>query len=222
MKLDEIIDTNIMAFRANKPVQSKQYTPSEIGNGWYSTVHAIKDPHLVMKKSFGSPLLQGDAYFQYIQYVVDNKLAESNPYFPRVYDIVLVDSKEDSTHAHYIIKMERLLPWQDITAKEMVTVIEKVVNLKEYGAWYTPEFLETAQVDELYAVIVDTVIKATRGDFSFIADEKLTEAIKVIDMIRMSGEQRAPGRHTWDIGKNNMMFRRIPTGLQLVITDPLS
>lgn len=221
MKLDEIIDTNIMAFRAKEQIPGKVNMNKTLGSGWFSRVSILQDPHLVAKISHGSAVLSADGYFQYMQYVVDNKLADGNPYFPRIYDIILVDSHEDMARVNYTIKMEKLLPYYNVTAQEMAVLVKQIIDVKAYEIWRTidDDYLNSSSAESLYNLIIDaTKDYALDVGVVKLVDRRLMSALDAIKDVRYN-ETHMFG---WDINKNNMMFRRIRTGVQLVITDPIA
>ena len=216
MKLDEIIQTRIHAARSKKPrLSDLKYggdLPSKtIGTGYYSNVLQTNDPHLVAKVPMYPSVLDRDAYFHYISYVVDDNLASENPWFPRIYDIVLVDTALKTELVHYNIKMEKLLTRSDCSPEEMNVLVKNTVNL----AYYHPE--EEDKRLDMNGYLVDVCRYALKfGDFTRIKDQALIDALKVIKTVMQEGN------YTSDIGGSNIMYRRIPTGIQGVLTDPLS
>lgn len=243
MHILEIISTEIppeKAFRGNFR-SSKVYHDSEdnslssdrkqLGSGHYSTAKANKDPHLITKYKKNFSDTEKDPYWEYVDMVINNKLWE-NPYFPRIYKKhTYVDQKNQKLPK---VEMEKLDGSATLNKKEVEYLIEKIVdpssnlfseNVKSHfpeDKWYPYNmtriicriimanvigFKKASVYAEGKEIDIDTRIK----------DTKLIQAIKALIEFRKYHPTASVDLHT-----GNVMVRRGPTGVQLVLTDPFS
>lgn len=224
MKLDEIIDTTFRAVRASREMQPKRNLTKELAHGYFGAVLSTKDPHMVAKISSGYPtMLERDGYFRYISWVVSHHLAEENTYFPRVYDMTVIDTQQDTGRGHYNIKLEKLLTVWECEPEELIALVKRIVNLEIYGETSTGESLDVEMYgpggirEHVEGYISDAVRGYVRyNETKRIKDFMLKDAItQILAMISESGLKE-------DFYKRNWMFRRTSVGLQLVFTDPVS
>ena len=100
MKLFEIIQTSV---KVHTLPDIRRYSPmkdtnKKIGGGSFAVVMQNNDAHLVSKNSNSYiSTLDIDPYFQYVHRIVDDKLYEQNPYFPRIYTIHIYVDKNLAT-----------------------------------------------------------------------------------------------------------------------------
>ena len=208
MKLLEIFDTDTKE-RTTKDLgkYDKSYyrdyerqNPTEIGHGKFSYVKDKKsDPHFVqkvMKKA--SDDLSGDAYYVYIKTIVDQKIAQHNPFAPRVYKIN--QFKGTDGKQKYSIDMEKLIPLDDISQPELQEYARRLFDIDDEVNMYDfSSFVEDAMHGRIE-----------------LKDKNLLKLFNLINSIK-----EKYGFYD-DLHAANMMFRRGPYGIQLVITDPLA
>lgn len=208
MKLNEIFDTKT---RERETPNIGRYNGSDAeqsSGGAYGYVVPDKhDSHMVRKRPHGSTN-NNDAYYNYIKYIVDNKIAQHNPYAPRVYKINKFKSSDG--RIRYDIQMEKLIDFKKIDKEELITFIKDFVpsdkipnDLEEYDSYSTA------------IVLAGYIEKMYRNNTPI--DENMAEIFSIITKLR---RELSAALDLYNTG--NTLFRRTPTGLQLVITDPLS
>lgn len=190
----------------NKRINGIGRKDAKYQSGYYGRVYDKNEPHTITKANYVSAYAKEDPYFQYIKTIVDNKLSESNPFFPRVYNIRTVEDARGKVK--YQIEIEKLKPVHgidvDIMEHLLVTLfeyddIETAFNISKYGDAY--ETLATA-----VELTCQSSIKSK--------EPLLNDACKVIRDIKKTG------RFLYDLHSANIMVRLSPTP-QLVIIDPL-
>lgn len=208
MLLEDLINTRQKERKVETiPVDVAFNKRSKLNNkGVFGGVKDIADPHLIQKANFRVTQEAEDGYYLYIKYVVDNDLADSNPYFPRVYSIKAL--KDSTDNIKYKIDLERLVATTTLDKDEIIYVFKKIfVDRLRYG------MLEDAEITQssLESWIAASVRSPDKFEF---ADDLYRQAIEII-----FDQGEAHGK-SMDIHYGNFMFRRLSSGLQLVFTDP--
>lgn len=218
MRLNEIFDTKITdrkisgKFDKEKLERNKMEQLFSTDSGSFGWVKPDSDPFMVKKRPHKiRDNLSDDAYYTYIKTVVDDKLAHSNPYFPRVYDIKTF--KDSNNKQLYSIKLEKLFKLDEISIKELKMLLNRCFkNLDEL----TKQIYKVTSFNDekaLYYIIIEKYI----NNINNLKDDNLIKAINIIETIRRSGYNE----FNWDLHSGNLMARRTSKGPQLVIIDPL-
>lgn len=175
--------------------------------GAFAKYDQLKDEPKMGEKNTHVPSAEdADAYYTYAKTIADNDLASSNPYFPRVYGIDVVEDKEgNSTNK---VKLEHLKPLTSLRKDELMQMLPRMFDKSVIATYNIPPNLVYDGVGMLLRDCLYGKIEAK--------DENLQEAIEVIKKIMKKYS------YNNDINKNNVMIRRTQHGYQLVITDPLS
>ena len=197
-------------------------------SGAFSSVKDDKtDPHMVKKYHHG-PMdndpdseVGEDAYVYFALWTAKKNV--SNPCLPRIYDIKKIKDRTGKFISRY--QIEKLIPGSDLEPEELWHIMQRYFTKNEdFDATLqdvkrrihnnhdmkTP-ILMMGRLCEMYI----------KGRSDSIKDESLKEAL---DLIREFLQTYKNSKHfTLDIeNSGNIMFRRGPHGLQLVITDPVS
>lgn len=190
MKIKQLLE----AFETQRGSFPDTSTGVTIGQGYYASVKPDEDPHMVNKKQ----TRQDTSYAAYVDFLVNNKLAQSNPHFPRIYEVgdgqwklerlpyTISDIFNDDKNEHY---------------KEMICNI----YLKDFDPY-----------------------RVTSWDFSKHDNIKLgtyRKALELVDAARIKFNQENDGSKknlNDDLHPGNIMVRLTAQGPQLVITDPWS
>ncbi len=182
---------------------------SEYGNS--ARVSPSKtDPHMVVKND-KNPNEQADNYNRYIQELIKLDLIDTNPHFPRVYNIKKITDKYNKFIYKYV--MEKLVKWEALSVEEMETMADTVIIEPlpaDFNNWG-----EGKRWSYCYNEIMVVLEKEANDYDNLIKQKTLKYAIAQIKQIGTHIRVRPN-----DIGGDNIMFRRTPFGLQLVITDP--
>lgn len=216
MNILEILDTNVRDEKSKHAFKDRFLEPSPTSKqGAYGRAHGIQDPHQIMKKPHYPQKTQFDGYLNYIKYVVDNKIAESNPFAPRVYDSKTITDASDNVK--YSVKMERLTPI-DSFDNEVVYQIGK----RLYGEYFYSYVRKNKVQDE--GIPVPELTHTLRALSYIIRDNcegKVSSKNKKLNQLCSAIKQLANDTHSrLDIHSGNLMIRMSPHP-QLVIVDPL-
>lgn len=226
MRLNEIFDTKISDRKLSKEFDNEKLNKNSVNrlndphihSGAFGYVKSDQDPFLVKKRPhFTNDDLSNDAYYTYIKTIVDDKLAQSNPYFPRIYDIKIF--KDSTDKKLYSIKLEKLFELEDISTEELKILLNKCFkNLNELIEDYYKvnefdgDFIHDERGD-LFNIIDGNII-----DIKKLKDDNLKKVISLIQKIVKDNN----GKFHWDLHSGNLMVRRTAKGSQLVIVDPLA
>lgn len=189
-------------------------------NGHYSHITKDIDPHLINKISHRPD----PAYNTYVDFLIHNKLAQSNPHFPRIYINNTYQNTKSSTDNKKLWRMEKL-PYTFMTylfkmdgnysmgnIEETEDRMKNLANLYfKDPSKYNQEGLTPKQINQLANDMFDD--------------------LKISDLIKLDSWKEALeilyeffNNHPFsdDFHMNNMMVRTTSYGPQLVITDPVS
>lgn len=202
MKLHEIYTPSFVALPTKTPDNHK-----EIGSGSFSSVTLHPDAHQVSKNSTRKTALEDDAYFQYIHRVVDDRLYEGNPYFPRIYHIEVYGGKNEDVY--YKVDMEKLTEIYSLSEPELQGMYDHMFEPYENND--SPPDMRTQIIVQLRDLLSGRTIYSKEAK-----DPLLSKALDVLKEIHDSNKLFA-----WDIYPTNVMARRTPVGCQLVLTDLL-
>ena len=183
------------------------------GQGAFATAkpHST-NPHMYVKSNRVAGKLKSDPYYQWISAV--KKLAGSNPYLPRVYDIKLETDSTGAVKPHYTI--EKLIDGTTLD-KELTSSKD---GLDEYN---TANHIAIQIGGEKYSWISNWhwLIKTLRVDLNKnlqkFVDPQFVEAFQLVKTVTDSN----PNFH-YDLHPGNFMIRLTSVGPQLVITDPIA
>ena len=189
---------------------NKQSRPD--GSGGSSVVAPHKtDPHLMTKHNH-RPIQDGNKYQRdgfsfFINYIIDNGMTD-NVHFPRIYSMKKIIDK----NGKYIHKYdtEKLLHSHQINRKEFAKIFQELTN-KEADERY--ESVE----NQLIGLIVDAI---HAGVYTELKSKDIVEACKLLT--NCTSDAIKAGYAGLDIFSNNIMYRRTPIGVQLVINDPIA
>lgn len=222
MRLSEIIDFKPRMSNIDRKEYSnrvnKGATPTNVDLGHFARVTQHKAPKRVDqvnkigtagKVGYDLPIprteIDEDGYLSYLRMTLTDKT--DNPFFPVIHDLKIRKHPKTGVLT-YNVKMEKLAPFDDIFKDEELL---GVVKNKLFGRYII------SGDDPLYIEFWNMVIQATDGGKHRVAkDPELLYAIQKIDDVAHRYE------HHWDMGMQNMMWRRSGDIPQLVFTDPLS
>jgi hypothetical protein len=227
MRLDEIIQTSQLRVAAKKAITKvgshSYYLKNLIGNGSFANVYQAKDAHLVNKRSIEPVLLEKDPYYIYINDIVKNNLASENPYYPRIYSIVLIDSPEIGAKGedawqpkgtYYHVNMESLLDYEQVGIDELGALVQRITDFDTYSGWFNTDLTKPGSAMLVLMGVIEYALKV--NEMEHAKDPLFEDALRLIRSIKSMNEEFA-----FDIRETNIMFRRTSVGLQLVLTDLL-
>lgn len=200
MKLHEIIDTQVS--------KSELSTfGAHIGSGAFYNATASDDPHTIIKTSYLAAK-QDEGFKLYADFIIKHKLAERNPFFPRIYQY----RPEDIIQ----YEVERLMPFTDLDYKELEHIFAPLIGDTEFTRLDQKSNGDTYKLCRLCILeIKDMTINQRKSK-----SKLFNQAMHVIKHIADS--YKGDGRIKIDIHAYNIMFRRTNAGAQLVLNDPLA
>lgn len=202
MKILEIISPQLSFDRSEKRFQPEKDRDSRhIGTGAYARVTQDDDPHMVNRVSRGDRETRLDAYWVYAKYIMKHELWK-NPFFPRFYamntKVYASDEKIKSA------KMEKLESLQGASEDEGIFLYRKLFG-EEVFAFNREKFSDRIEREAETLQLVGN---------SKNYNKQYLQALKIINQIAKKEKFHI------DIWHEDLMFRRGPYGIQLVITDP--
>jgi len=198
-KQDKISDNLYDIDKQRYRYRNRKYDAlSRFKSGAYGKIYRSKDnPHQITKIPHYPQ--KADAYYDYIEHVVNSGIAKINPHFPRIYDIKKITDK--SGHFKYKIKMETLQHFSSIEPKTINGMLQQY-----YGYDNDDDSLS-------HQILMTNVRKNVKGSLKS-NDDTFNEACKfVADFIRN-------GNYSEDLHMDNIMVRLAPYP-QLVFVDPV-
>lgn len=222
MLLTELFDTKTSNKNTNKTFDVNSLTkkrdllrllPSEKIGAYGKVSQSRNDPFTVNKTPHvpQEDIQATDSYSIYIKKITDDKMAQKNPYFPRVYDIKITSDKYQQQK--YSIKMEKLQNIINSSEEELIYFLEKMFKTELFPQRYQP-LDELSHEGKIRAM--NFALKRSIDDDNLINDELLKEAL---DYLKLLYNNPTYGL-AWDIHAGNYMVRRTPSGGQIVLVDP--
>lgn len=153
--------------------------------------------------------VKDDGYIQFLIAAAKGGKLDENPYFPKIYSIVVKEL--DKGMVVYAVDMERLTPLKNLRLPELKAIADRVFGEKMADELFA-EFKTPKEAREELASHFDDILYGT-ADLKYIKDPHLKEALKIV--------KRLGKKTTIDLHDENIMVRRGPYGNQLVITDPV-
>jgi hypothetical protein len=213
--------------------QSRQ----RIGGGAYADVYAAqKDPGAVDKiaKSSEIKYLADDPYYEFLHMLSQNDRIANNPFFPKVFKL---DTFRDASGKYtYNVNMEKLRPLSSLRTDEIMTIgrdlftefdseirgQKKKLGIKGSKPTGDPEEEQSRERTQKIVALVafadcfNEILMSTRP-ITTIKNPKLVQAMMFLQKILKSNPDFSA-----DLHHANLMIRRGPYGVQVVITDPIS
>lgn len=232
MKLDEVISTNqkVISPQSGSSVKDRLRVKSGnnnlefIGKGRLGSVYKHKKrPGTVLKVGrlpFG---VDEDGYLAYLMAIFKNNRMASNPYFPRVYDLRIIDHSKSRSMSddEYVAEIEELYSFDDLSPDELNAIGDKIFH--DWQGIKDRNYIvdRSSDLSSNLAVTIQSML-ANRSDDEFLSqvrDKHFIQAIAIISNI----SKKAGGKTGIypDIVTQNLMVRRTPVGPQLVLSDPL-
>jgi len=186
-------------------------SPNDGSAGFFSRVKDDKtDPHMIVKNTIKPQY--SDGYHTYIKELIERDLIDTNPHFPRVYNVKRIEDR----HGYNVYKytMEKLVRLVDLSPEmqKAVLVNNFKVNPEEL------EILENKYEERAIGFYIAEFLEAgAGGDVSRIKSSSLVDALKVLGVIKEENNMLS-----FDIHINNYMIRMTSHGPQIVLTDPFS
>lgn len=210
---------NFMNF--DKPSVLRNPNVKHLGSGSFASAYTHKDrPHDIRRIS--KPAVDPDGYHVYIE-ALKNNPDHDNPYFPQIHEVTKYQGqgKFEGDKTVLSVKAGRLRRISELRTEEIQAILvrwfgenyEKILR-KVYplgGAVFRNE--------ELSEYILPGLIRKIIEEKQFrkkVVDQDLLRAAIFIDKKVLGKGVRT------DLGINNLMFRRSPSGIQIVLTDPVA
>lgn len=190
---------------------------SALGQGAFSTVKNDRtDPHMVKKHHY-APIHADDEYIdgyvKFVNYLIANEISVTN--LPRIYDVKKIS--DPNQQYIYTYQLEKLTPVSEVGLDEIISLFKRTVKAEIPDRFNNEDDAHKArEILRMMGNMFETAV--TYGDYERIKDTSVIETLKVIARFLEVASDDDLG---FDMANpNNIMFRRGPYGLQLVITDP--
>lgn len=210
MKLLEIFDTKQKDIRVKK-VQNSYNPYSDVVNkkGLYSHVKNDRDEHLVNKISHRPD----PGYNEYVNLIVSNQLAQSNPHFPRIY-VANTFKNYTSTENKQHWKMEKLHSTLEDYFNNDDEDAKVLINYYLKSKAQTVFYRKNARPDGTLFNYSATAFADALTNPMYLADTPFKEAMKIV-------LKHAKEKNLYvDLHSLNFMIRLGNYIPQIVIIDP--
>lgn len=191
---------------------SRKNVSSKVGA--FGRVRASRDSHLIHKTPHvpAQDIQDTDSYSIFIKNIVKDRLAQKNPYFPRVYNVEIVT--DPSGYQRYRVDMEKLNPIDSASDEELVYLFKKMFNID----WLPERYRNIEHLDRERKIrAFNFALKEGFQNVGYLKDEALKNAFEYLKMMYTQEFGMV-----LDLHAGNYMFRRTPMGAQVVIVDPFS
>ncbi len=220
MKIQKLLeaefDSQQRTVSSGKEFKDKQYKHQQGQRKYYPTgrsgafgrVYSIGDPHTVVKRPHAAQE-DTDPYYVYAKEVIENKLAQKNPYFPRFFNVKEV--KDSENNILYRFEMEKLKSCEEIENNNPEIIKNTILNIfgeDIYKTYYVER--ESEYHAKFLANAMSVHIVENHADTN---DDNFNNAIRLLHRIKEDNE------FVLDLHSKNIMFRLSPYP-QVVITDP--
>lgn len=191
------------------------------GRGSFANVRADKkDPHMVRKNQHTPAFKDSDdGYIPFINYLIEHKLMGQFVNFPRVYDIKKIQSKRNDGFI-YSYTIEKLVEGRDLSMEELNAVIDRTLGNEKIKAMTYTKREELVSPNRLNQWFAAQITYAMHDGYNII-DEELVKALQVLKTI-IEDNVKTGSIIMTDIHGGNIMYRRTPHGLQVVLSDPIA
>lgn len=216
--LEAEFETNVQKFKSKNVFnyeQDKKRRNERTGSdkeGHFGRVYDKPDQHTLTKVPHQASTKDG--YLIYIRYIVNNKLAQNNPFFPRVYD--LKEWKDKNGYTKYKVELERLFPIENEEVEVIKGLCESLFSnhkiektFHKVNGWGFSD--ERKEWSTILAILIEACIL---GDGSVASTNNLlNSACEQIRGNLLKG-------NILDLHYGNIMVRKSPYP-QVVIVDPI-
>lgn len=218
LELLEDYETSQKSVKLNRPIGYKKPDYSQNNTGAFSSVHPDKnDPFMVRKSSMPKldtnydPDTQ-DGYWKYIDMLQNNSKLRNNPFFPRVYGVKTIVGENGRKIKR--ANLEKLETFAEIETDLLAAYANSIVKDDRFKQYVDGEYTGYNNFDLAGTLSYKLESAIERRDYSAIKNDELIAALKAIEHFSRD--------YVLDLHAANVMFRRGPKGIHLVITDPIS
>jgi hypothetical protein len=231
MKLNEIIDTEIRSSKFDGEFTDKGYGwrqhPDEdadrsMGKGSYYGAFSKEDnPHEIDKLTLDARKEgYSDGQAEYVMELVDRKISGNNIFAPRVYDFNKI--KDDKDYIHISFTEETLLNAADVDMDEIKVIMDQIFSPTDIDVVYSSADDYSFEVDTNQERVTGGIgrtfeLMIKKNNINTLSDD-LNEVLELVRELTYADG----GKFGLDLHDENIMYRRTSTGVQLVISDPIS
>ncbi len=158
-------------------------------------------------------MLTKDGFNYFIENIIKSDSFD-NIHFPKVYNIKKITDKEGNWIHKYDV--ERLIPLKELSNREIYRLFTD--NFKRHVKEY--EKMDSYDLEDTRSNIGFILSSAIRkNDHSELRSAELKKAVSLLHNMNTRASDEG---HFMDLHSDNVMARRTPYGLQLVINDPFA
>lgn len=205
---------------ADAPYVLRNPKVKHLGSGSFASAYVNRDrPHDIRRIS--APTTQPDAYQKYIE-ALKKSPDYDNPYFPQIHEVTKYQDRArgDAAQTVLSVKAGRLRRITELREEEIQAVLERWFG-EDYESVLGNEYPlggTRAQPGDISYYMFPALVRKIIEDKKFrkkVVDQDLLRAAIFIGKL-------VTKRVRTDLGVNNLMYRRSPSGIQIVITDPIA
>lgn len=189
-----------------------------LGQGFYSNVKTHRtDPHLVQKNNHRQMARDTDGFNVFVEWLIQHG-KQDNIHFPRIYNIKRITDREGNVVHSYDI--ERLIRADAVSKEEIVAFHEHNIHedAMPMEGLLERDWEESTFKEMYFKHLCKVLERAVKQKiFSYFLSDTMKSAIAV--MVEATQDASLPQLYI-DFHSGNLMWRRGPTGLTLVFSDP--
>lgn len=213
MKISKLIETPIRTTVTDKTAKGslKKFNrdPGTNPAGAFSTVVADRDPHLIRKYS-KTRLSEDDVdgFRLFIQYLIDSNEMH-NPHLPKVYEVKTVRDGKGYRVESY--RIEKLLDSKNVEENLLKAYVDEITGVDTDGMEHRQRhnFLSNRISDAIEGYSSKLFTQQPIEDACRIISDAINDlSAHYVDVVN-------------DVHQANVMYRRTPQGIQVVINDPI-
>lgn len=217
MKIEQILEYDISTYKKEilqKKINSRGMdweleSKGKSSSGNFASVYnSGNDPHMVNRVE--RKPLKANNYKLFVDFLTNSNEARNNIHFPKIYTVKTYADESGKKRSEY--KIEKLHHLYDLNEHELDAIL--LTHFRHNGdAADVPQNVN-AKTNDIFTAMQAYL---TNHSYRYTPISKLKAAADLL--LRAASENGIP-LDKLDIGGNNIMVRRTPTGSQLVITDP--
>jgi hypothetical protein len=203
----------------------------KMGSGLFSVVTADpeRDPGTVRKVAYGEygkgytiEKLARDAYYNYILEIAKGSM-KWNPYLPKVYAIHFHRAKDGLIA--FEVELERLEPFTKLNRRELIAIGSRIYGdpTFEQGieTYMRRQGMSEISRSKMQSFLLRSIVAQAQGLKDYYGlrnkDSRLRHALMLLNRVK-----KTHSSIFLDMHDENVMVRRTPVGVQLVLTDPIA
>lgn len=206
-----------------QPFNVQQSTKKRtLGQGFYSSVKSHRtDPHLVQKNNHRQMARDTDGFNVFVEWLIQQGKQE-NIHFPRIYNIKRITDRNGNVVHSYDIERLIQAEAEEVSKEDIVAFHEHNIHedaMDMEGLLARDDWDEDTFKEMYFKHLCKVLNRAVKEKiFSYFLTDSMKSAVAT--MVMATQDESVHQIYYPDFHPGNLMWRRGPTGLILVFSDP--